>query len=158
LHPTHVLKLLKTLYKLKQSIRIWLNILKEILVNKLGFKTLISESSIFINKSINIIIYIYINDLIVISPSKEVYNTFIKDIKKHFKIKELGLIKDYLRVEIDYKPDQGYMKLYMAKYINKKLDKFGFNDLNPVSTPMDPKIKLEPNKDQATTKNIKYYQ
>jgi hypothetical protein len=105
LHLTHVLKLLKALYRLKQSARIWLNILKEILVNKLGFKTLISESSIFINKSINIIICIYINDLAIISPSKEAYNTFIKNIKKYFKIKELGLIKNYLGVEIDYKPD-----------------------------------------------------
>jgi hypothetical protein len=43
----------------------------------------------------------------------------------------------------------------MTKYINKILNKFRFNNLNPVSTPMDPKIKLEPNKEQATS--VKYF-
>jgi hypothetical protein len=33
----------------------------------------------------------------------------------------------------------------MAKYINKLLNKFGFNNLNPVATPMEVKIKLKPN-------------
>jgi hypothetical protein len=49
------------------------------------------------------------------------------------------------------------MKLYITKYINKILDKFRFNNLNPINIPMNPKIKLKPNKDQATTENIKYY-
>jgi len=34
--------------------------LKKVLINKLDFKTLISETNLFINKSISIIIYIYI--------------------------------------------------------------------------------------------------
>ncbi|TVY37748.1 hypothetical protein LCER1_G008790 [Lachnellula cervina] len=37
----------------------------------------------------------------------------------------------------------------MAKYINKILNKFSFNNLNPSKTPMDSNIKLEPNKEQA---------
>jgi hypothetical protein len=50
------------------------------------------------------------------------------------------------------------MKFYIVKYINKILNKFGFNNLNPINTSIDPKIKLEPNKDQTTAENIKYYQ
>jgi hypothetical protein len=103
LYPIYILKFLKALYGLKQSTRIWFNTLKKVLINKLGFKILISKSSIFINKSTNIIIYVYINDLVIINFSKEAYNIFIKDIKKYFKIKKLNLIKDYLRIEIDYK-------------------------------------------------------
>jgi hypothetical protein len=102
-YPTHVLKLLKALYGLKQSARIWINTLKEVLINKLGFKTLVSEPSLFINKTIGIIIYIYIDDLVIINPTKEIYNSFIDNIKRYFKIKELGLIKNYLNVQIDYK-------------------------------------------------------
>jgi len=33
--------------------------------------------------------------------------------------------------------------LSQAHYINKLLDKFGMQDANPVSTPMDPNIKLD---------------
>ncbi|TVY47171.1 Retrovirus-related Pol polyprotein from transposon TNT 1-94 [Lachnellula cervina] len=72
-------------------------------------------------------------------------------------IKELGLIKDYLGIDIDYKPKEGTLKLYIAKYINKILNKFGFNNLNPFKTPMDSNIKLEPNKEQASPAAIKYF-
>jgi len=46
----------------------------------------------------------------------------------------------------------------MAKYINKLLDKFKFNNLNPVFTLMETKIKLEPNPKQTNIENINYYQ
>jgi len=74
-----------------------------------------------------------------------VYNSFIKNIKKYFKLKKLGLIKDYLSIKIDYKLEKKYIKLYITKYINKLLDKFKFNNLNLVFTPMEIKIKLESN-------------
>jgi len=35
------------------------------------------------------------------------------------------------------------MKLYITKYINKLLNKFKFNNLNPASTSIKTKIKLE---------------
>jgi len=31
------------------------------------------------------------------------YNSFIKNIKKYFKLKKLNLIKNYLNIKIDYK-------------------------------------------------------
>ncbi|TVY37904.1 Copia protein [Lachnellula occidentalis] len=37
----------------------------------------------------------------------------------------------------------------MAKYINKILNKFSVNNLNPSKTPIDSNIKLEPNKEKA---------
>jgi len=89
--------------------------------------------------------------------TKEVYNSFIKNIKKYFKFKELGLIKDYLNIEIDYKPEKGYIKLYIIKYINKLLNKFKFNNLNLVFIPIEIKIKLKSNLKQISTKNINYY-
>jgi len=132
--------------------------LKKVLINKLNFKTLVFETNLFINKSIDIIIYVYINDLVTISLIKEVYNSFIKNIKKYFKLKELGLIKDYLGIKIDYKPKKGYMKLYITKYINKLLNKFKFNNLNFTFTFIKTKIKLKLNPKQTNIENINYYQ
>jgi hypothetical protein len=50
------------------------------------------------------------------------------------------------------------MKLYIAKYINKLLDKFGFNNLSPINTLIETKIRLELNPEQTNTEDIKYYQ
>jgi hypothetical protein len=125
-YPDHVLKLNKALYSLKQSTRIWYDMLKEVLINKLNFESLLAEKSIFINRSTSIILYVYVDDITIISPIQEAINSIINSIKNYFKIKELGLIKDYLGVEIDYRPKDGYLKLYQAKYIKKILKKYGF--------------------------------
>jgi hypothetical protein len=39
-----------------------------------------------------------------ISPNQQTIKSFISNIKNYFKIKKLGLIKDYLGINIDYKP------------------------------------------------------
>ena len=157
-NPDYVLRLNKALYGLKQSARIWYNTLREILVNKLGFIALESDNCIFINKKTNIIICIYVDDLAIIAPSLNIINTFIIQIKKYFDIKDLGLIKDYLGIDIDLNLEQGYLKLSQAKYIDKVLAKYNMQDCNPIYTPLDSKLKLEPNKEQATKELIKWFQ
>ena len=123
----------------------------------MGFIILKIENCIFINKESNIILYIYIDDLAVIGPNENIINTFINNIKKHFKVKNLGLIKDYLGIDIKYQPKQNYMKLLQKRYINKLLIKYNIEDYNPAYTPIDPKIKLEPNKELATKEQIKWF-
>ena len=153
-----LLKLNKALYGLKQSARIWYYTLTNILTTKLGFKVLQTESCIFMNTTLNIIVCIYVDDLAIIGPSKDNINSFINSIKKYFNIKELGLIKDYLGIEIDHNLDKHYIKLTQAKYIEKVLEKFNMTNSNPVSTPFDSKAKLEINKEKATIEDIKYFQ
>jgi hypothetical protein len=157
-YPDHVLRLNKALYGLKQSARIWYDTLKEVLLNKLDFKSLLAEGSIFINQSTGIILCVYVDDIAVIGPNQQTIKSFISNIKRYFNIKKLGLIKNYLGVDIDYRPQDGYLKLYQAKYINKILAKYGFKDLNPAKTLMDSKAKLEPNKGRAKASETHYFQ
>ena len=82
------------------------------LIYKLNFKLLLFENTIFYNKELNIIICFYIDDLVIIGYNKETINSFIKTLKGYFDLKDLGLIKDYLGVEIDYNPRKRSIKLY----------------------------------------------
>jgi hypothetical protein len=75
-----------------------------------------------------------------------------------FKIKNLGPIKDYLGIDIEHNAKGGLIKLSQTKYINKVLERFGMSNAKPVSTPLDPKIKLEPNNKQASKDDIKLFQ
>ena len=156
--PNHVLRLNKALYGLKQSARIWYYTLKDVLINKLGFISLISENSIFINKELNIIISLYVDDLAIIGPNLNTIKSFIKELKKYFKLKDLGLIKDYLGVEIDYDLNKGTLKLNQTKYLNKVLERFNINNKNPKYTPLKANIKLEPNKGMAKETEITWFQ
>jgi len=114
-----------------------------------------SDNCIYINKLTNLIICIYVDDLAILGPNITTIKEFISEIKKYFKIKDLGVIKDYLGIDIDYNPDLGYLKLSQGNYIDKVLAKFNMKNCNPASTPIDSKIKLEPNKNFATLEDIK---
>jgi len=65
-YPDYVLKLNKALYGLKQLARIWYDTLKEVLINKLKFESLLAEGSIFINRSTGIILCVYVDDIAII--------------------------------------------------------------------------------------------
>ena len=155
----YLLKLNKALYGLKQSARIWYFTLYNILI-KLSFTALKSESCIFINKELNLIICVYVDDLAIIGPDKDIINNFINSLSKYFNLKNLGPIKDYLGIDIELNHNKGYIKLSQAKYINKILEKYSMNDCNPISTPMDAKLayKLAPNPNKATIETIKWFQ
>jgi len=72
----------------------------------------LSKDTISYNKKLNIIIYFYINNLIIINPNKKTINSFIKIFKNYFDLKNLGLIKDYLKIKINYNLKKRSIKLY----------------------------------------------
>src|ERR1700761_9458519 len=90
-------------------------------LKNLSFKVLNNEACLFINKIIKVIIYLYVNDLIILAFNEIIFNDFIKFISKDFKIKNLKVIKDYLRIDIDFNLNKGYIKLSQETYINKVL-------------------------------------
>ena len=155
--PDAVLKLNKALYGLKQSARIWYFTLKEVLI-KLNFKALNTDSNIFINKELGIIICLYVDDLAIIGPKLDTIKAFVKDLRQFFKLKELGLIKDYLGIEINYDLEKQTLKLYQTKYIDKILARFDMNNANTCTTPMDNRAKIKPNNSQALKGEIKWFQ
>ena len=58
------------------------------------------------------------DDLAIIAPSLDLITGFITQIKKQFIIKELGLIKDYLGIDIEFNPNT-FLKLSQTKSIEK---------------------------------------
>ena len=98
------------------------------------------------------------DDLAIIGPNLNTIKSFIKELKKYFKLKDLGLIKDYLGVEIDYDLNKGTLKLNQTKYLNKVLERFNINNKNPKYTPLKANIKLEPNKGIAKETEITWFQ
>ncbi|EKD14770.1 retrotransposon protein, putative, unclassified [Drepanopeziza brunnea f. sp. 'multigermtubi' MB_m1] len=67
---------------------------------------------------------------------------------------DLGLIKDYLGIDIEYDIKQGYMKLSQESYIIKILNRFDMLDCKLKPIPMDSKAKLEPNPNKASALEI----
>ena len=61
---------------------------------------------------------------------------------KYIKIMDLGEAKQIVGLELDRDMEAGTLKIKQTQYIKKVLEKFGMADSHPVSTPLDPNIKL----------------
>ena len=63
-----VCKLNKALYSLKQSPRIWYRYLLNYLI-ALGYRPLAEDYSVFLHPKLNIIIAVYVDDLLIVGPN-----------------------------------------------------------------------------------------
>jgi hypothetical protein len=105
-----VCKLLKSLYGLKQALRIWYETLQKAL-NAMGMHQLESDTSVFGKKQSHrvhdtifvgptLIILVHVDDILMVGLP-EAIKTFKQVFAKEFKIKDIGPAKDYLGIEIE---------------------------------------------------------
>jgi hypothetical protein len=92
-HNMYCVKLIKSLYGLKQSGRMWYNRLKEFLLNK-GYSNSDDCLCVFIRNSCTdfYIISVYVNDLNIIGHAKNIDEAH-NHLKKEFEMKDLGKTK-----------------------------------------------------------------
>jgi Reverse transcriptase (RNA-dependent DNA polymerase) len=136
-----VCKLEKLIYGLKQSLRVWYDKLSSYL---LSCNFLISNAdhsllSKIINNTI-IVILIYVDDLIIAENNLEEIKRVNAKLKEMFDIKDLGVLKYFLGIEIAHSPKGIFIS--QRKYtldLLKETEKLG---CKPISTPIDSKVKL----------------
>ena len=84
---------------------------------------------------------VWVNDFLTLSTKESLNDDIEHNINVHFKVKSLGLPNLLLGIKINIRNDS--ISLSQTHYIDFLLDKYGLTDVNPVSTPMDPNIKLD---------------
>ncbi|KAH9421345.1 hypothetical protein DERP_015442 [Dermatophagoides pteronyssinus] len=104
-------RLNKALYGLKEAPRAWYQTLHDYLVNDIKLKCSLVDQCIFYSD--NIMIAVYVDDIIIAADSTTTVDQFISNIKRKFEI------HDY------------------ADYIDDALERFGMSDCNPVLILMD---------------------
>ncbi|RFU23821.1 hypothetical protein B7463_g12517, partial [Scytalidium lignicola] len=118
-----ILLLLKSLYELKQAPRCWQLKLNSKLA-EIGFLPLQSDPNVFFNQRLNIFICTYVDDFLVISPGGSQFDEVKRILYDLFKMIDIGLVSWFLR--------DGYVK--------KILDRFGYNNVKPYSTPFEANV------------------
>ena len=138
-----VLRLLKSLYGLKQSARMWNKKLHTALQD-LGFSRVRSDSSFYVFERDGVRIYmpIYVDDITIVSRSEAAIQRVIQDLEKRFKLRNLGPTRFLLGIEVICDRANRTLQLWQRQYILDILEHFGMADSNPVSTPMDPGLTL----------------
>jgi hypothetical protein len=133
--PSHVCHLHKSLYGLKQAPRAWFERFTSHLLT-LGFTASVADASLFVLKQDSVIVYLllYVDDIIITGSDSTVVSNIISQLSTTFEVKDLGPLRYFLGLQIDYKK-AGFF-VHQSKYITDLLMKFKMSDCKPTSTPI----------------------
>lgn len=137
--PNHVLKLHKAVYGLKQAPLVWNENINKFL-QTLGFtRSELEPCLYFIHKNGKLtLLGLYVDDILLLSEDPKT----IKDVKaaifKKYKVKDMGIAKKYLNIDLCYELTGIVMNL--KSYIGKMLDKFGLNSIKPKGLPLSQEL------------------
>jgi hypothetical protein len=138
-HPDHVLLLLKSLYGLKQASRIWYLTLYEAIMD-LGFTPSEFDPCIFISTQRNMIIAIYVDDILAIGP-QHACDEFANQLNEKFRIVNQGAVSSFLGINVQRTTD-GSILLNQIGYIDKMAQRFEINASSSALTPLEHSLPL----------------
>lgn len=138
---TKVCRLRKSLYGLRQSPRCWFEKLSAAL-QEYGFEQCRSDYSLFTytKGTTRIQILIYVDDLIITGNQPAAVEFFKKYLASCFKMKDLGLLKYFLGIEVAR--NKTGMYLSQRKYALEIIDDAGLLGSKPATFPMEQNHKL----------------
>jgi hypothetical protein len=129
-----VVRLIKSIYGLKQSGRVWYKKIEKTL-NSYRLAHTESDWSVFTNNGHTIILGIYVDDLIITGPDLAEIKALKAAISSVYPVKDLGQIKVCLGLNIE-RTETG-MTIDQVQYIEDMLQAYRMENCAPVSSPMD---------------------
>lgn len=155
--PGIVSKLLKGLYSLKQSARLWYKRISKYLFKEIGLTRLQADHRIF-STEIGIhgpMISIWVDDLNLVTPCGSPWMKRMKDLLTlGFKMVDMGPILYYLGLKFDRNRIATTIKLSQSAYVEKMLHRFGLLEAKTATTPLKESLLLAPNTKEVTQKEI----
>jgi hypothetical protein len=150
-----VARLLKGLYGLKQDGQEWFKRLKEVL-SQLGFSRIRSDGSILVweKNGVQVICPVFVDNITFASKSKSKIATLKVELAKHFKLRNLGPTTFQLGIEVIRDRKARTLHLTQHCYCLDLLKRYGFMDCSPMSTLMDPSIRLLTSQSPSTPEDV----
>lgn len=150
-HENKVCKLVKSLYGLKQAPKQWHQKFDEIVLSS-GFVLNQADKCVyskFDDSKNGVIICLYVDDMLIFGTNQDQVDETKEFLSSKFAMKDMGEAEVILGIKI-MRENKG-LSISQSHYIEKILDKFDFKNCSPTSTPMDPQLKLLPNKGKAVS-------
>jgi len=142
---THMLRLRKVLYGLKQAGHCWYQKLTHILLD-LGFTQCSVDQAVFHKSdpcsSAQIVVAMYVDDCTIAADSMALVNAFRTNLSKHIKLTDLSQLHWMLSLEVKCDCEASSIHLSQHVYLNSIIRHFGFNELKLLSTPFDTQVRL----------------
>ena len=129
--------LIKTLYDLKQTFKMWYEIIRDFL-KFLKFESTNENANVFVFKNKKIYIAIYVNDFFIIEFNINFINNLKKQFNQRFKMIDLKSTQYYLNIEIIRKNDNIFLRQII--YLTKMLKRFNMINCKIVTSSMKSKL------------------
>ena len=98
-----------------------------------------------------IIVAVHVDDCTIAASEPCLVDDFKAGLSKHVEVTDLGELHWMLGIEVKRNRAAGTVHLLQRAYIDSILHRFNFNDLKPLSTPMDVQAKLMSEQAPAST-------
>ncbi|KAF5378500.1 hypothetical protein D9615_007118 [Tricholomella constricta] len=120
---------------------------------KLGFSRCEVDTSVFYRRTRSglIIVLVHVDDCTIAATTIALIMEFKVLIAEHVEITDLGELHWLLGIEIKRDRDRRTISLSQRSYLDSILRRYGFQDLKPVSIPMDTNARLSSAQSPATT-------
>jgi hypothetical protein len=137
---SHVCKLKKALYRLKQAPRAWYARIDSYLMS-LGFTKSDADPNLYykVEDGFPLILVLYVDDLFLTGDEKLI-DGCKRELTSEFEMKDLGLMHYFLGLEVWQRPDEIFLS--QGKYTVEILQRFGMMDCKSMATPMVTNLKL----------------
>lgn len=126
----------RAIYGLKQSSRVWNKRVDDVLTS-LNFKKSIYEPCLYTQKEGELltIVALYVDDFLIFSNDCKTADILENELSRHFKIKNLKEVKQFLGMRIRRSKD--CVIIDQESYINQILKRFNMTDCKSVNTPIE---------------------
>lgn len=150
-----VVRLLRSIYGLKQASRVW-NQLLDTELEKLGFRRIHADFCIYIIKRGKYLCFlaVYVDDMGILCNDLDFMQKIKDQIGRRFKIKDLGAIAQLLGLAIEYNRDARTLRLSQTRYVEESLQRYGFDDSRTHPTPLGSGVKLSKDDCPTTSSEI----
>ena len=137
---THVCKLKKALYCLKQAPRAWYGWIDGFLTS-LGFTKSLADPNLYckVMDDEPVILLLYVDDLFLTGNDKRISECKEK-LAAEFEMKDLGMMHYFLGLEVWQNPEGVFLN--QGKYAIEILKRFDMLESKAIATPMDTHLKL----------------
>jgi hypothetical protein len=96
------------------------------------------DYNLYISTKANIILLLWVDNILLFSPSKEAIQGMKNRLYTKYKMSDLGPVQQFLGIQVIQDQQAGKIHLYQALYIESVLRRFQMENSGDVSTPMDP--------------------
>ena len=135
-------RLIKSIYGLKQSPRAWYRMIHNFFL-EYNFIRSHFDHSLFINYDKQIILLLYVDDLVVAAPTQNIISWIQSKLHNEFEMTNLGPLRTFLGIEIYRHRIERTLHLSQTKYMQRILRQHTMERCNAVLTPADPHVHLE---------------